>query len=73
MVSGLLARANLFQVSGHVDATHPGLSAAYVLRALQVENHDFELVREEAAEMLSTYLAATGTRPANDFPDSAGG
>lgn len=69
MVSGLMARSNRFRLFGEADPSHGELAATYILRALLVDTNDLRRVRKDSAEMLYTYLAATGARSAKDVPD----
>jgi len=59
MVTGFLARANLFTANEHVNRlSHPEEAASLILRALLSERNTLDDVRREAAELLPKYEAS---------------
>jgi len=59
MVTGFLARSNLFAANEHVDRrSHPEAAASLILRSLLSEPSTLDDVRREAAELLPRYVAA---------------
>ncbi|MCP3999228.1 MAG: TetR/AcrR family transcriptional regulator [bacterium] len=65
MVSGFLARSNLFATSDQLERSHPDRAASLVLRGLLADSAALDDIRRQADQLLPRYQAETYSPPAN--------